>query len=120
MLAIPRLVCRHGIRFKGEIAEPSQPLSVLQPATSDTPNRTGTAGKFSPVWMDEGAYAPVVLYDKSFDSRAVLPNARRRNRQSNEWGDLAANQFQQFPARKFPAYTTAIFESVALMLSRDQ
>ncbi len=45
----------------------ASPDPWIQPATSDTPNLTGTAGKFSPLWIDEGAYDPVVLYDKSFD-----------------------------------------------------
>ena len=45
----------------------ASPDPWTQPATSDTPNLTGTAGKFSPLWTDEGAYDPVVLYDKSFD-----------------------------------------------------
>ncbi len=45
----------------------SAPDPWTQPATSDTPDLSGTSGKFAPLWTDEGAYEPVVLYDKSFD-----------------------------------------------------
>lgn len=45
----------------------ASPDPWTQPATSDTPDLAGTAGKFSPLWTDEGAYDPVVIYDKNFD-----------------------------------------------------
>jgi hypothetical protein len=50
----------------------ASPEVWTQPATSDTPNLTGTAGRFSPLWTDEGAYDPVVLYDRTFDTYLVV------------------------------------------------
>lgn len=37
-----------------------------QPATSDTPDLSGTAGKYAPLWTDEPGGAEVI-YDSSFD-----------------------------------------------------
>ncbi len=126
-----------------------------QPATSDRPDLTGTAGKFSPLWTDEGAYDPVVLYDRSFDiylTVYLFANGFKVRTSSDmlhwskpinagyylpgheifyptligETGDPTIGgtspriYFSSFPTGKFPDYTTAIFESVALMLSRDQ
>jgi hypothetical protein len=38
-----------------------------QPATSDTPDLSGTAGKYAALWTDEYAGEVSVIYDKSFD-----------------------------------------------------
>jgi hypothetical protein len=38
-----------------------------QPATSDTPDESGTAGKYAPLWTDEPSIQPEVLYDSAFD-----------------------------------------------------
>lgn len=124
-----------------------------QPATSDTPDLTGTAGKFSPLWTDEGAYDPVVLYDKSFDvylAVYVFADGFKVRASSDmlhwskpvntgyfepghelfyptligETGDPTIGgmapriYFSSFPIGKFPDYTTAIFESVPLILSQ--
>jgi hypothetical protein len=39
-----------------------------QPATSDTPDESGTAGRYAPLWTDEPGLQPEVLYDKAFDA----------------------------------------------------
>jgi hypothetical protein len=44
----------------------TSPNPWTQPATSDTPDLSGTAGKFSPLWTDEPGGAEVI-YDRSFD-----------------------------------------------------
>jgi hypothetical protein len=42
------------------------PNAWSQPATSDTPDLSGTAGKFAPLWTDEYGSGEVI-YDRSFD-----------------------------------------------------
>ncbi len=136
--------------FRKYDATPPDPWT--QPATSDTSDLTGTAGKFSPLWTDEGAYDPVVLYDKSFDvylavylfadgfkvraSRDMLHWSKPINAGYyapghelfyptliGETGDPTIGgtapriYFSSFPTGKFPDYTTAVFESIPLMLS---
>lgn len=44
----------------------ASPNPWTQPATSDTPDLSGTAGKFLPLWTDEPGGSEVI-YDKSFD-----------------------------------------------------
>ncbi|MGB8215011.1 MAG: hypothetical protein WCE68_15795 [Anaerolineales bacterium] len=133
----------------------ASPDPWAQPATSDTPNLAGTAGKFSPLWTDEGAYDPMVLYDRSFDVYLAVylyGNGFKVRASSDmlhwskpinagytlpghelfyptligETGDPTIGgpspriYFSSFPTGKFPDYTTAILESVALTLSPDQ
>jgi hypothetical protein len=38
-----------------------------QPATSNTPDQSGTAGKYAPLWIDEPGASVSVIYDGSFD-----------------------------------------------------
>jgi hypothetical protein len=38
-----------------------------QPATSDTPDQSGTAGRYAPLWTDESGGGVGVIYDSSFD-----------------------------------------------------
>jgi len=38
-----------------------------QPATSDTADESGTAGKYAPLWTDEAGSQPEVIYDSTFD-----------------------------------------------------
>jgi hypothetical protein len=38
-----------------------------QPATSDTPDQSGSAGSYWPLWTDDPVSQPVVIYDSSFD-----------------------------------------------------
>jgi hypothetical protein len=45
----------------------ASPNPWTQPATSDTPDLSGTSGKYAPLWTDEGAHTPEVIYDRSFD-----------------------------------------------------
>ncbi|HYW44468.1 MAG TPA: IPT/TIG domain-containing protein [Bryobacteraceae bacterium] len=44
----------------------ASPNPWTQPATSDTPDLSGTAGKYAPLWTDEPG-AGEVLYDSTFD-----------------------------------------------------
>ncbi|MFI5167754.1 MAG: right-handed parallel beta-helix repeat-containing protein [Thermoanaerobaculales bacterium] len=41
--------------------------SWSQPATSDTPDLSGTAGKFAPLWTDAPGGQPGVIYDQTYD-----------------------------------------------------
>jgi len=43
------------------------PNPWTQPATSDTPDLSGTAGKYAPLWTDEPGVQPEVIYDSNFD-----------------------------------------------------
>jgi hypothetical protein len=45
----------------------ASPNPWTQPATSDTPDLSGTAGKYAPLWTDEPSGEVSVIYDKSFD-----------------------------------------------------
>jgi hypothetical protein len=38
-----------------------------QPATSDTPDQSGTAGKYAPLWIDQPGGSIGVIYDEAFD-----------------------------------------------------
>jgi hypothetical protein len=43
------------------------PNAWTEPATSDTPDQSGTAGKYAPLWTDEPGGSVSVIYDASFD-----------------------------------------------------
>jgi hypothetical protein len=43
------------------------PNPWTQPATSDTPDLSGTAGKYAPLWTDDAPAEVSVIYDSSFD-----------------------------------------------------
>jgi hypothetical protein len=43
------------------------PDAWSQPATSDTPDHSGTAGKYAPLWSDEPGTVSNVIYDSAFD-----------------------------------------------------
>ena len=45
----------------------ASPDPWTQPATSDTPDESGTAGTYAPVWTDRPAGVPSVIYDSSFN-----------------------------------------------------
>jgi len=45
----------------------ASPDPWTQPATSDTPDESGTAGTFAPLWTDEGASQPDVIYDSALN-----------------------------------------------------
>jgi hypothetical protein len=120
---------------------------------SATPDLSGTAGKFAPLWTDETAHEPVVIYDSSFDVYlAVYPYGRgpkvRASSDLIHWSEPIGFQysetgrallyptlmgetgdptiggpaprvyFSSFPVDKLPDYTTAVFESVLLQLTR--
>ena len=42
-------------------------VSWTQPATSDTPDLSGTAGTFAPLWTDESPGEVSVIYDGTFN-----------------------------------------------------
>jgi hypothetical protein len=44
----------------------ASPDPWTQAATSDTPDQSGTAGGYAPLWTDEGAGEPEVIYDSAF------------------------------------------------------
>jgi hypothetical protein len=45
----------------------ASPDPWTQSATSDTPDQSGTAGAYAPLWTDEGALQPEVIYDGAFN-----------------------------------------------------
>jgi hypothetical protein len=45
----------------------ASPDPWTQPATSDTPDESGTAGSYAPLWNDDTAVQPEVIYDSAFD-----------------------------------------------------
>jgi len=45
----------------------ASPDSWTQPATSDTPDESGTAGAYEPIWTDKPGGVPSVIYDGSFN-----------------------------------------------------
>ena len=45
----------------------ASPDPWAQPATSDTPDESGTAGAYAPLWTDEPGGQPEVIYDNAFD-----------------------------------------------------
>jgi hypothetical protein len=55
----------------------ASPDPWTQPATSfvqgsATPDLSGTAGKYAPLWTDQTTHEPVVIYDRSFDVYLVV------------------------------------------------
>ena len=45
----------------------ASPDPWTQPATSDTPDLSGTAGKYAPLWTNEAGSSGQVIYDSTFD-----------------------------------------------------
>jgi len=45
----------------------ASPDPWTQPATSDTPDESGTAGAYAPLWTDEAGGVPSVIYDSSLN-----------------------------------------------------
>jgi hypothetical protein len=45
----------------------ASPDPWTEPATSDTPDQTGTAGKAIPLWTDDPGIQPSIIYDKAFN-----------------------------------------------------
>ncbi len=144
----PHQVAQVFHKYDGASANP-----WTQPATSDTPDLSGTAGTYAPLWTDDGAYEPEVIYDRSFDVYLAVYNSRggfgvRASSDLIHWSEpigalyyeagrrlIAATllgetgdptiagpaprvYFSSFPTGSFPDYTTAVFESVPLTLSR--
>lgn len=58
----PHRVARAFRKYDGASPDP-----WTQPATSDSPDNSGTAGTFAPLWTNEAAYEAEVLYDRAFD-----------------------------------------------------
>jgi hypothetical protein len=63
----------------------ASPDAWTQPATSDTPDQSGTAGKYAPLWTDEPGGVGVI-YDRSFDVYLAVYQSRGgiRLRASND------------------------------------
>ena len=53
----------------------ASPNPWTQPATSDTPDLSGSAGKYAPLWTDEPGGAEVI-YDSSFDVYLAVYQSR--------------------------------------------
>ena len=53
----------------------ASPNPWTQPATSDTPDLSGSAGKYAPLWTDEPGGAEVI-YDRSFDVYLAVYQSR--------------------------------------------
>jgi hypothetical protein len=45
----------------------ASPNAWTQPATSDTPDESGTAGTYAPLWTDGAGGVPAVIYDSSLN-----------------------------------------------------
>jgi hypothetical protein len=58
----PHKVARLFHKYDGAAPDP-----WTQPATSDTPDQSGAAGKYAPLWTDEPGGSISVIYDASFD-----------------------------------------------------
>ena len=58
----PHQVARVFHKYDGASPDP-----WTAPATSDTPDDSGTAGTYSPLWTDESGGNAEVIYDRSFD-----------------------------------------------------
>ncbi len=50
----------------------ASPDPWMQPATSDTPDESGTAGKYAPLWTDEPGREVEVIYDRSLDAYLAI------------------------------------------------
>jgi hypothetical protein len=48
-----------------------------QPATSDTPDQSGTAGMYAPLWTNDSGAEVCVIYDASFDVYLAVYHATR-------------------------------------------
>ena len=123
-----------------------------QPATGNTPDLSGTAGAFTPLFSDE-AGGTEVMYDSVFGIYLVVYQANggikvRTSSDLLHWsgavgaayteagralyyptlmgetgdptvaGAAPRIYFSSFPTGLFPDYTTAVFETVALTLSK--
>jgi len=53
-------------KYNGAVPDP-----WTQPATSDTPNQTGKAGVYAPLWTDDWVSQPSVIYDSSINGYLV-------------------------------------------------
>jgi hypothetical protein len=131
----------------------ASPNPWLQPATSDTLDMSGTAGRYAPLVTNEVGGVEVI-YDKSFDVYlALFHNSKgitvRASSDLIHWtepigtpynepgrvtyyptfigetgdptiaGQAPRIYFSSFPIGAYPDYTTSVFESVQLTLSKD-
>jgi len=125
-----------------------------QPATSDTPDESGTAGKYAPLWTDGPSVQPEVLYDSAFDAYLAVYQSGgavqvRASSDLIHWSEPIGTSYTEaghvlfyptlmgetgdptiggpmprvyvtsFPTGSFPNYSTSVFESVPLMLSKS-
>jgi hypothetical protein len=125
-----------------------------QPATSDTPDESGKAGKYAPLWTDEPGGQPEVIYDSAFDVYLAVYQSSsgikvRASSDLVHWSRPIGNAysetgrtlfyptligetgdptiggqtprvyFSSFPTGSFPNYSTSVFESVPLTLSKS-
>jgi hypothetical protein len=93
----------------------ASPDAWTQPATSDTLDDSGTAGVFTPLWTDEGAVSPNVIYDRAFDVYLAAYKGRavslevRASRDLIHWSGPIGAQIQE-PGRTL-LYPTLLGET---------
>jgi hypothetical protein len=63
----PHRVARVFHKYQARSADPWAEDSWMEPATGDTPDMSGTAGAFTPLWTDEAAPEGSAIYDQSQD-----------------------------------------------------
>ena len=78
----------------------SSPNPWTQPATSNTPDLSGTSGKYAPLWTDEAASDVSVIYDSSFNVylAAYSTNAGIKLRASSDlihWSEPLGTPYAQ-------------------------
>ncbi len=92
----------------------ASPNPWTQPATSDTPDLSGTAGKYAPLWTDEPAVQANVIYDRDFRlylAVYVAQNSLRVRASSDllHWWDAIGLPYEE--AGRTPYYPTLVGET---------
>jgi len=91
----------------------ASPDPWTQLATSDTPDLSGTAGKFAPLWTDDAAFEVSVIYDRSFDVYlATYGSLSVKVRASNDlihWSEPIGPPYSE--SGNFLAYPTLLGET---------
>jgi hypothetical protein len=89
----------------------ASPDPWTQLATSDTPDESGTAGKYVPLWTDDAGIQPEVIYDSSYDVYLAVYQWKQgiRVRASDDvlhWSEPIGPSYQE-PGRSL-AYPTLL------------
>jgi hypothetical protein len=73
----PYRVAKAFHKYSASAADPASDASWKEPATSATPDLSGTAGTFAPLWTDAGGNQGSVIYDREFDLYLAVYNFGR-------------------------------------------